>query len=138
MQQALLPKVEAVADADKALHDRFIDPKGPLRWLALVLRDAGFEDIEAKAPAVLEYKLPGELVAGTEVVVNAALHPEKGRAGTAQFLVSLTGPNAKELLGQPIVVGAEAATLFYIEFGDSILAMQCYVKNSRKRNGSYT
>ncbi|SVB48900.1 uncharacterized protein METZ01_LOCUS201754, partial [marine metagenome] len=47
VQQALLPKVEAVADADKALRDRFIDPKGPLRWLALVLRDAGFEDIEA-------------------------------------------------------------------------------------------
>ncbi|SVD92335.1 uncharacterized protein METZ01_LOCUS445189, partial [marine metagenome] len=131
VQRVFAAKAGGLASADEALRKKYTDPKGPLRWLALVLRDAGFEDIEAKAPAVLEYKLPGELVAGTEVVVNAALHPEKGRAGTAQFLVSLTGPDAKELPGQPIVVGPEAAKKMekaYDDFRALFPAAMCHAQ----------
>ena len=121
----------SLTGADEALRKQYKDPKGPLRWLELVLENAVFEDIEAKAPAVLKYKLPGELVAGAELVVNAALHPEKGRAGTAQFLVSLTEPNAKELLDQSIVVGTETAKKMaqaYDDFRSLFPAAMCHAQ----------
>ena len=59
VKQALLPKLENAADADKVLRANFTNPTGPLQWLALALGDAKLGDVDAAAPAVLEYKLPG-------------------------------------------------------------------------------
>ena len=84
VKQTLLPKLENAPDADKVLRASFTNPTGPLQWLVLAGRcQAG--DVDAAAPAILEYKLPGKLVAGGEVVVTAQLHPEKGANGRRSF-----------------------------------------------------
>ena len=87
VQRVLLPKGEGTDDADKRMREIFTSFTGPLKWLEFALDEVKLTDVEAVAPSVLEYKLPGELVADGEVVVTAQLHPEKGRKGTAQFLV---------------------------------------------------
>ena len=92
--------------ANKAMTAKFNEPNGPLKWLALSTVKIEAADIEVRAPAVLEFKLPASLAAGGEVLVSAALHPKKGQGGTAQFLASLTRPDAKELASQPIVAEA--------------------------------
>ena len=131
VQRVFTGKVESPADADEALRKQYANSKGPLKWMYLALNGAMLEDVEAKAPAILEYKLPGELVAGAEVVVDAALHPEKGRNGTAQFLVSLTRPDAKALLGQPMVTGADAGTKMaqaYADFRELFPSAMCHAQ----------
>ena len=131
VKRALLPKVEDAADADKLLRDNFTSPTGPLQWLALALGEAKLADVDAAAPAVLEYKLPGQLVAGGEVVVTAQLHPEKGANGTAQFLLSLTKPDAKALLGQPMTTGAksgQAMAAAYDDFRALFPAAMCHAQ----------
>jgi len=131
VKQALLPKLENTADADKVLRANFTNPTGPLQWLALALGDAKLGDVDAAAPAVLEYKLPGKLVAGGEVVVTAQLHPEKGANGTAQFLVALNRPDAKALQGQPMVTGAKAGKQMeqaYDDFRELFPAAMCHAQ----------
>ena len=118
VKHALLPKIEGAADADKPLRDNFTHPTGPLKWLALAQGEAKLADMDAAAPSVLEYKLPGPLVAGGEVVVTGLLHPEKGANGTAQFLLSLKKPDAKALLGQPLVTGAAAGKAMVAAYDD--------------------
>ena len=131
VKQALLPKLENAADADKVLRANFTNPTGPLQWLVLALGDAKPGDVDAAAPAVLEYKLPGKLVAGGEVVVTAQLHPEKGANGTAQFLVALNRPDAKALQGQPMVTGAKAGKQMkqaYDDFRELFPAAMCHAQ----------
>ena len=131
VQRVFAPKVGGVTGADEALRKQYTDSKGPLKWLHLALNGKILEDIEAKAPAILEYKLPGELVAGAEVVVNAALHPERGRNGTAQFLVSLIPPDAKAFLGQPMVTGADAGKKMqqaYADFRELFPSAMCHAQ----------
>ena len=131
VKQALLPKLENAADADKVLRASFTNPTGPLQWLALALGDAKLGDVDAAAPAVLEYKLPGKLVADGEVVVTAQLHPEKGANGTAQFLVALNRPDAKALQGQPMVTGAKAGKQMeqaYDDFRELFPAAMCHAQ----------
>ena len=77
VQRALLPKEEDVADADKRLRDIYTSSTGPLKWLESALGEVKLTDVEAVAPSVIEYKLPGELVAGGEVVVTVELHPDE-------------------------------------------------------------
>lgn len=131
VKQALLPKLENAADADKVLRANFTNPTGPLQWLALALGDAKLGDVDAAAPAVLKYKLPGKLVAGGEVVVTAQLHPDKGANGTAQFLVALNRPDAKALQGQPMVTGAKAGQQMeqaYDDFRELFPAAMCHAQ----------
>ncbi|MGB0586164.1 MAG: DUF1592 domain-containing protein [Limisphaerales bacterium] len=131
VKQALLPKLENAADADKVLRANFTNPTGPLQWLALALGDAKLGDVDAAAPAVLKYKLPGKLVAGGEVVVTAQLHPDKGANGTAQFLVALNRPDAKALQGQPMVTGAKAGKQMeqaYDDFRELFPAAMCHAQ----------
>ena len=131
VQRVFTGKVEGAADADEALRKQYTDSKGPLKWMHLALNGAVLEDVEAKAPAILEYKLPGELVAGAEVVVNATLHPEKGRNGTAQFLLSLARPDAKALLGQPMVTGTDAGKKMeqaYADFRELFPSAMCHAQ----------
>ena len=118
VKRALLPKIEGAAYADKPLRDNFTKPTGPLKWLELALGETRLADMEAQAPAVLEYKLPGPLVAGGKVVVTAQLHPEKGVNGTTQFMLSLNKPDAKALLGQPMVTGAAAGKALAAAYDD--------------------
>ena len=118
VKHALLPKIEGAADARKPLRDNFTHPTGPLKWLAMAQGEAKLADMDAAAPSVLEYKLPGPLVAGGEVVVTGLLHPEKGANGTAQFLLSLKKPDAKALLGQPLVTGAAAGKAMVAAYDD--------------------
>ena len=131
VQRALLPKEEDVADADKRLRDIYTSSTGPLKWLESALGEVKLTDVEAVAPSVLEYKLPGELVADGEVVVTAQLHPEKGRKGTAQFLVALSRPDAKTLLRQPVMAGAEAVKKMdqaYADFRELFPAAMCHAQ----------
>ena len=118
VQRVLLPKEEDMADADKRLRDIYTSFTGPLKWLESALGEVKLTDVEAVAPSVIEYKLPGELVAGREVVVTAQLHPEKGLKGTAQFLVALNRPDAKALFGQPMITGAEAGQAMAAAYDD--------------------
>ena len=113
------------------LRANFTNPTGPLQWLALALGDAKLGDVDAAAPAVLKYKLPGKLVAGGEVVVTAQLHPDKGANGTAQFLVALNRPDAKALQGQPMVTGAKAGKQMeqaYDDFRELFPAAMCHAQ----------
>ncbi|MCH2062989.1 MAG: DUF1592 domain-containing protein [Roseibacillus sp.] len=131
VQRALLPKEEDVADADKRLRDIYTSSTGPLKWLESALGEVKLMDVEAVAPSVIEYKLPGELVAGGEVVVTAQLHPEKGLKGTAQFLVALSRPNAEALLRQPVMAGAEALKKMdqaYADFRELFPAAMCHAQ----------
>ena len=131
VQRALLPKEEDVADADKRLRDIYTSSTGPLKWLESALGELKIMDVEAVAPSVIEYKLPGELVAGGEVVVTAQLHPEKGLKGTAQFLVALSRPNAEALLRQPVMAGAEALKKMdqaYADFRELFPAAMCHAQ----------
>ena len=119
----------AVLAADKVLREHFLEPKGPLKWLSLTMGDTEVKDIETKAPSVLEFKLPTVLVAGAEVVVNAELHPEKGKDGTAQFLISLEKNSQNALTGQAVVTGTAASKRMekaYADFRELFPAAMCY------------
>ena len=131
VKRALLPTVKNEHAADQQLQAIFTKPTGPLQWLALALGEAKLADVDAAAPAVLEYKLPGHLVAGGEVVVTAQLHPEKGANGTAQFLVALNRPDAKALLSQPMVTGSKAGKQMeqaYDDFRALFPAAMCHAQ----------
>ena len=117
--------------ADKAMVAKFNEPNGPLKWLALSTGKIAPADIESRAPAVLEFKLPASLAAGGEVVVSATLHPQKGEEGTAQFLASLTRPDARALASQPIVAVAGKAGMkrvekAYTDFCELFPAAMCH------------
>ncbi len=120
-------------DADKALAAKFNESNGPLKWLALATGKFAAADIEATAPLVLEFKLPAALAAGAEVAVTGMLHPRKGQEGTAQFLVSLTRPDAKAMAGQPIVAvegkaGMARVEKSYADFRELFPAAMCHAQ----------
>jgi len=120
-------------EADKEMAAKFNDPKGPMKWLALLADEFAAEDIEATAPSILEFKLPSALAAGAEVRVSAALHPEKGQEGTVQFFLSLTRPDAKVLAGQPIVAvagkgGMQRVKKAYADFRELFPAAMCHAQ----------
>jgi len=131
VQRVLLPKVEGMSDADKRLREIFTSSTGSLKWLELALGKVKLTDVEAVAPSVLEYKLPGELVAGGEVVVTAQLHPKKGRKGTVQFLVALSRPDAKALFRQSVIAGADVVKKMeqaYADFRELFPAAMCHAQ----------
>jgi len=97
VQRLMTAPEGAVAEADVALRKILLDIDGPLGWLAIAAADldAGPRDIEAAAPSLLEFQLPGKLAAGAEFAATARLHVEKGRDGSMQvhaFLKNVVAP----------------------------------------------
>ena len=110
VQRVLLDKKSVAGDPDKALHEAFGGARGPLGWLRLAAAGRANGNIEAKAPSVMEFRLPAGLAAGAEVAVSGLLHPQKGKAGSVQFQLSSVRTELKGLIaGQPIVTSEASA-----------------------------
>jgi hypothetical protein len=115
-QEILTGNPHQAKAADKAFRSAFLDANGQMQWLGLSIMQSGMVNIETQAPSVLEFKLPADLAAGAEVVTTGALHPVKGKEGSAQFQVSLTHPDLNEgMTGQPIVAAKGKSGMKRIE-----------------------
>lgn len=106
---------------------------GPAPTSGLMV-EAGPNDLCVQAPAVVEIRLPRELVAGREFVVTGELEPRAGKEGTVQFQISTNRPVMNgAVAGLPVVVSDSGAARARVEAGmDAFRALfpaaLCYTK----------
>jgi hypothetical protein len=104
-QLVLHPDPSLASDhPDNALLRQLDSAVGPF-WGAVLLEHAeskaneagqgGNTDETLRAPITKEYRIPRSLANGTDFMATAMLHPELGKAGSVQVLVSATKPEGE-------------------------------------------
>jgi hypothetical protein len=130
----LLANVPATDGASQPRSDWGVDPVlfGRHPEGAGVLDPA---NLCVKAPAVIEIKLPADLVAGYDFVTTGTIHSDSREHGMAQLQVTTTTPQSKSSLQPdlPIVVAENSTARTHISarlaaFRDVFPAALCYAR----------